>query len=203
MWNRWFLDPILKGSFPQEFIDLLSESRIFLDVDSEHMKKIGSKIDFLGVNYYTRNIITYEPNVPLIHARSIEPDTNKTEMGWEIYPEGLYELLSSLRRDYGDITIYITENGAAFKDTLVDEKVEDPEREEYLRKHFYQAYRAINDGVNLKGYFVWSLMDNFEWAFGYTKRFGIVYVDYPTQRRIIKRSGYYYREVIENNAISI
>jgi beta-glucosidase len=203
MWNRWFLDPILKGSFPQEFIDLLSESRVFLDVDSEHMKKIGSKIDFLGVNYYTRNIIAYEPNVPLVHARSIEPGTNKTEMGWEIYPEGLYELLSSLKRDYGDITIYITENGAAFKDTLVDEKVEDPEREDYLRKHFYQAYRAINDGINLKGYFVWSLMDNFEWAFGYTKRFGIVYVDYPTQRRIIKRSGYYYREVIENNAISI
>ncbi|MBC7321012.1 beta-glucosidase [bacterium] len=203
MWNRWFLDPIFKGSFPQEFIELLAKNGISFEVDSEHMKKISLKIDFLGVNYYTRNIVMYDPKVPLINARSIEPTTNKTEMGWEIYPEGLYELLTSIKRDYGNIPLYITENGSAFKDELIDEKVDDPEREDYLKRHFYQAYRAIKDGIDLKGYFVWSLMDNFEWAYGYTKRFGIVYVDYPTQKRIIKRSGYYYRKVIEYNGVEL
>ncbi|MGC8971110.1 MAG: GH1 family beta-glucosidase [bacterium] len=203
MWNKWFLDPILKGSFPQEFIDILLENKIKFEIDPEHIKKINSKIDFLGVNYYTRNIVAYDSNVPIICARTIEPAINKTEMGWEIYPEGLYELLSSIKKEYGDILLYITENGAAFKDELINEKVEDPRRVDYLRRHFYQAYKAINDGVNLKGYFVWSLMDNFEWAFGYTKRFGIVYVDYPTQKRIIKRSGYYYREVIEKNGVEL
>lgn len=203
MWNRWFLDPIFKGSFPQEFIELLAKNGISFEVDSEHMKKISLKIDFLGVNYYTRNIVMYDPKVPLINARSIEPTTNKTEMGWEIYPEGLYELLASIKRDYGNIPLYITENGSAFKDELIDEKVDDPEREDYLKRHFYQAYRAIKDGIDLKGYFVWSLMDNFEWAYGYTKRFGIVYVDYPTQKRIIKRSGYYYRKVIEYNGVEL
>lgn len=203
MWNRWFLDPVFKGSFPQEFVELLNKNGIPFEVDSEHIKKISSKVDFLGVNYYTRNIITYDPNVPLINARGIEPTSNKTEMGWEIYPEGLYELLTSIKKDYGDIPLYITENGAAFKDELINNSVDDPNREEYLKRHFYQAYRAIKDGVNLKGYFVWSLMDNFEWAYGYTKRFGIVYVDYPTQKRIIKRSGYYYRKVIEENGVEL
>lgn len=203
MWNRWFLDPVLKGSFPQEFIELLDKNKISFNVDPEHMKKISSKIDFLGVNYYTRNIIAYDPEVSLINARSIEPAANKTEMNWEIYPEGLYEILTSIKKDYGDIALYITENGAAFKDELINGKVEDLNREDYLRKHFYQAYRAIKDGINLKGYFVWSLMDNFEWAYGYTKRFGIVYVDYLTQKRIIKRSGYYYRKVIEENGVEL
>lgn len=203
MWNRWFLDPVFKGSFPQEFVELLNKNGIPFEVDSEHIKKMSSKVDFLGINYYTRNIITYDPNVPLINARGIEPTSNKTEMGWEIYPEGLYELLTSIKKDYGDIPLYITENGAAFKDELINNSVDDPNREEYLKRHFYQAYRAIKDGVNLKGYFVWSLMDNFEWAYGYTKRFGIVYVDYPTQKRIIKRSGYYYRKVIEENGVEL
>ncbi|MCX7796144.1 MAG: GH1 family beta-glucosidase [bacterium] len=203
MWNRWFLDPVLKGSFPQEFVELLDKNVIPFEVDPEHMKKISLKIDFLGVNYYTRNIITYDPNIPITNARGIEPTTNKTEMGWEIYPEGLYELLASIKKDYGNIPLYITENGAAFRDELINDRVDDPKREDYLRRHFYQAYNAIKDGVNLKGYFVWSLLDNFEWAYGYTKRFGIIYVDYPTQRRIIKRSGYYYRRVIEENGVEL
>lgn len=201
LWNRWFLDPVLKGRFPEELLEVLSGKNIQLKIEADELKKMNAKIDFLGVNYYTRNIVTYDPNAPIVQARSVEPTTNKTEMGWEIYPEGLYELLTSIKRDYGDLVIYITENGAAFKDELKGDKVDDPQREDYLRRHFYQAYRAIKDGVDLKGYFVWSLLDNFEWALGYTKRFGIVYVDYPTQKRYIKRSGYFYRDVIERNGI--
>lgn len=203
LWNRWFLDPVLKGRFPEELLDVLSSNNIKLKIESDDLKKMNPRIEFLGVNYYTRNIVTYDPNAPLIQARTIEPVTNKTEMGWEIYPEGLYELLTSIKRDYGDIVIYITENGAAFKDELKNDKADDYQREDYLRRHFYQAYRAIKDGVALKGYFVWSLLDNFEWALGYTKRFGIVYVDYPTQKRYIKRSGYFYRDVIEENGIEV
>lgn len=124
-------------------------------------------------------------------------------MGWEIYPYGFYGLLTSIKRDYGDITMYITENGVAFKDELVNGEINDLDREDYLRKHFYQAYRAIKDGAKLKGYFVWSLTDNFECSFGYTKRFGVVYIDYSTQERFIKRSGYFYKDVIEKNRVEV
>jgi len=123
-------------------------------------------------------------------------------MGWEVYPDGLYELLVRLHRDYKIPEIYITENGAAFKDEVTpDGKVHDERRLNYLREHFLRAHKAIQDGVPLKGYFVWSLMDNFEWAHGYTKRFGIVYVDYETQKRIIKDSGYWYQKVIAENGV--
>jgi beta-glucosidase len=124
-------------------------------------------------------------------------------MGWEVYPQGLHDLLVHLYQQYSIPGIYITENGAAFPDTLSpDGHVHDPLRIQYLHDHLLQGHAAIEEGVPLAGYFVWSLMDNFEWAYGYSRRFGIVYIDYPTQRRIIKDSGYWYRDTIAANGIA-
>jgi beta-glucosidase len=124
-------------------------------------------------------------------------------MNWEIYPQGLYDVLKRLYQDYKPRAMYVTENGAAFPDTLTpDGKVLDKARQDYLREHFLAAHRALREGVPLKGYFVWSLMDNFEWAEGYGQRFGLVYVDYPTQRRIVKQSGAWFAEVAKRNAVS-
>jgi beta-glucosidase len=125
---------------------------------------------------------------------------DKTSIGWEIYPVGMYDLLMFLHKNYKGTKLIITENGAAFDDSVNSSgKVEDKKRLGYLNGYIEQVHRAIQDGVNLKGYYVWSLMDNFEWAHGYTKRFGIVYVDYATGKRIIKESGLWYKELIKNN----
>ena len=126
-----------------------------------------------------------------------------TEMGWEVYPEGLYNLLMKLHRDYSPKSLYITENGAAFQDRLdAQGQVKDSRREAYLREHFLQAHRAIGDGAPLHGYFVWSLMDNFEWAYGYSKRFGLIYVDYQTLQRTVKQSGRWYAQVTRENGFA-
>jgi beta-glucosidase len=124
-----------------------------------------------------------------------------TEMDWEVYPEGIYNLLGRLYFDYNFPAFYITENGAAFKDEVVDEQVDDPGRLSYIKRHLEQVHRAIEVSVPVKGYFVWSLMDNFEWAFGYSKRFGLIYVDYGTQQRIPKSSAKWYGQVIRANAV--
>jgi beta-glucosidase len=126
----------------------------------------------------------------------------RTEMGWEVDPQGLYDLLLRVRRDYGPLALYVTENGAAFADRPgPDATVPDPARVRYLDRHLRWAHRAIADGVDLRGYFVWSLLDNFEWAFGYAKRFGLYYVDYPTQRRLPKDSARWYAGVTRGNAL--
>ena len=120
-------------------------------------------------------------------------------MGWEVYPEGIYELLTRIRDEYRNVPVYITENGAAFDDYLsADDRVHDPRRTDFLRAYLTRVSRALTEGCNVRGYFVWSLLDNFEWAEGYDKRFGLVYVDYESQRRIIKDSGYWYRDFIRS-----
>ncbi|MDI3312107.1 MAG: family 1 glycosylhydrolase, partial [Thermoanaerobacterium sp.] len=138
----------------------------------------------------------------MLKGIGVEGPGAKTDMGWEISPESLYDLLKRLDKEYTKIPIYITENGAAFKDIITeDEKVHDKERIEYIKEHLKYANKFIEDGGNLKGYFLWSFLDNFEWAYGYSKRFGIVYVDYKTQKRILKDSALWYKEVINNAVI--
>jgi beta-glucosidase len=198
--NRWFLDAVLKGQYPQDIWDWYHQKGWTFPINPEDMQIINSPIDFLGVNYYTRGVIAAEPNDPFLGARSLPGIGERTEMDWEIYPAGLYELLTRLQKEYAK-PLYITENGAAFDDKLKDGKVNDKKRVEYLKAHFKQAYKAIQDGVDLRGYFVWSLMDNFEWAYGTSKRFGIVYTDYPTQKRIIKDSGFFYKQIIADNGL--
>jgi beta-glucosidase len=200
--NRWFLDPIFKGNYPEDMVELYSKIIGEFDFIKEgDLETISVPIDFLGVNYYTRSIVKYNED-SMLKAENVPGPGKKTEMGWEISPESLYDLLKRLDREYTKLPMYITENGAAFKDEVTEDgRVHDDERIEYIKEHLKAAAKFIEEGGNLKGYFVWSLMDNFEWAHGYSKRFGIVYVDYETQKRILKDSALWYKEVIQKNSI--
>ncbi len=163
------------------------------------METIAVPIDFLGVNYYNRAVIKHDPNSPFGYG-SCRPEGEYTDMDWEVYPDALRVLLVRLQHDYNPKHMYITENGAAYPDVLsATGEVHDEGRTRYLRGHLAACQHAIDEAVKLDGYFVWSLMDNFEWALGYTKRFGIVYVDYTSQRRILKDSARFYRGVIRDN----
>ncbi|MEM0011452.1 MAG: GH1 family beta-glucosidase [Candidatus Bathyarchaeia archaeon] len=201
--NRWFLDPIFRGHYPPDILELYSAYAP--QVEPGDMAIISRRIDFLGVNYYSRSVMRFNPSAGPLQAEGVAPEGAEfTEMGWEIYPPGLYEILMRVQKDYQPKKLYITENGAAFADEIApDGGVHDQKRVDYLRAHFAQAHRAIQDGAKLAGYFIWSLMDNFEWAHGFTKRFGIIYTDYPTQKRIMKDSALWYKEVISSNAVQI
>ncbi|RQP23099.1 beta-glucosidase [Albitalea terrae] len=185
---RWYMDPLFRGSYPADIIAHLGADAP--QVQPGDMEVIATPIDFLGLNYYTRSIVGVEP-------REHGPEVEVTDMGWEVYPTGLTELLVRLQADYSPPPIYITENGAAYPDGPdADGHVHDTRRSEYLRRHIGAVLDAIDAGVDVRGYFVWSLFDNFEWAFGYSKRFGIVWVDYDTQQRIPKDSAFWYRDFV-------
>jgi beta-glucosidase len=190
--NRWFLDPIFHGSYPVDLLERNAIAETF--VREGDLEAIAAPIDFLGVNNYFRFVVSAGAEGPqLVH----DPEAVYTDMGWEVYPDGLHALLTRVADDYGPGAIYVTENGAAFGDVRGhDGRVHDPERTAYLESHIDAVARAARDGVPVKGYFVWSLLDNFEWAHGYSKRFGIVYVDYPTLERVPKDSFYWYRDFI-------
>jgi beta-glucosidase len=203
--DRWFLDPIFGRAYPEDMVGLYRASGVDVGfVEDGDLEVIGSPIDLLGVNYYFRRIVSAS-DAPLGFSvqQGAEPGMETTDMPWEIFPEGLVDLLARLRRDYPALPTYITENGAAFEDVIgPDGEVDDPRRVRYLRRHLEAAERAIGEGTDLRGYYAWSLMDNFEWGYGYSKRFGIVYVDYPTQRRIPKTSARWYSRVIAANGLT-
>ncbi len=159
------------------------------------MALISRSTDFLGVNFYNPDYVSADPDAP-------QPDGERTAMGWLVEPQGLADLLERLHRDYAPGALYITENGSAWNDEApIDGRVRDPRRISYLQGHLGACLDAIDAGVPLQGYFAWSLMDNFEWAWGYSKRFGMVYVDYDTQVRIPKSSAKWYSEVIRRNGL--
>ncbi len=202
--NRWFLDPVLKGTYPEDMLAYYSGKVGPLDfIQPGDLADMGAPADFLGVNYYRRRTIEADPTSDLgwkVHDRM--PGVPTTPTGSEIVPHCLTELLLRLKADYGDVPIYITENGMVCSDQVSpDGQVNDPERVEFLRQHVEAAHKAIEAGSNLKGYFAWSFMDNFEWAFGYTQRFGLVYVDYPTQRRIPKDSARFWQRLAQTNEV--
>lgn len=194
----WFLDPIVHGRYPEHLFEFQKLQPP--PIQEGDLATIAAPIDFLGVNNYSRSVIRGRPGAT--PAESLQfvapvPGACYTEMAWEIYPDALSELLVRLHQEYHIARLYVTENGAAFKDEWTGEdRVKDPRRIDYLREHLHGVARAIKQGAPVHGYFVWSLLDNFEWAEGYSKRFGIVYVDYPTQRRIIKDSGHWYASLI-------
>ncbi|OGO33765.1 MAG: beta-glucosidase [Chloroflexi bacterium RBG_16_57_11] len=200
--NRLFLDPISKGSYPQDLIDFFG--RRFPSIGPDDMHIIQAPVDFLGVNNYFRFVIQNDPDDPDLRLREIFlKEREYTEM-WEIYPPGIYEVLTRVWKDYGPAKMYITENGCAVPDGIdADGRVRDYRRTRFLRDHLFQCYRAIGDGVPLKGYFVWSLMDNFEWAYGYAKRFGITYIDYSSQKRTLKDSGAWYSRLARANGFDL
>ena len=202
--NRQYLDPVFLGRYPDEMREIFGEA--WPEWSDENMRLIKQPIDFVGINYYTRKVEQHHPDfLPLRTKHVPQPDHIHTETHWEVYPEALTKVLMWVTERYGKPAIYITENGAAFYDSphTIDGKIEDPLRVEYFRQHLRAAHEAMKKGANLKGYYAWSLLDNYEWAHGYSKRFGIVHVDYSTQQRTIKSSGRYYAEVIRTKGASL
>ena len=190
--NRWFLDPIFRGEYPTDVLELLGDAAP--PVEEGDLAAISTPLDFLGVNNYSRLVIG-GGGKPLRNSNAVY-----TDMDWEVYPDGLYEVLVRLRDEYAVPTIYVTENGAAFGDIRGhDGEVLDPERQDYLEGYIRAVGRAVQAGVPVSGYFVWSFLDNFEWAHGYSKRFGIVYVDYPTLERVPKGSFHWYGDLIRRH----
>jgi beta-glucosidase len=163
---------------------------------------IATPIDFLGVNYYTRVVIQADSDVPLMAASQIQvPDQEYSQM-WEIYPNGMFEVLERVDKDYHPQNIFVTENGVPVPDGVdLDKRIRDERRIRYLSDHILQVHHAIQAGIPVRGYFHWSFQDNFEWSFGYRLRFGLVYVDYATQERIVKDSGRWYAQVIRQNGV--
>ena len=201
--NRQYLDPIFFGSYPKELAPLYGEAwPSFQDGD---FKEIRQKIDFIGVNYYTRGLTRHDDTKMIERADRVKnPRAAYTETGWEVFPQGLTDILVWVRERYGHLPLYITENGAAFYDPpTADTTLEDPLRVDYLRRHLAAAREAMRRGVDLRGYFVWSLLDNFEWALGYAKRFGIIHVDFETQKRTMKASAKFYKEVIRTKGANL
>ncbi len=192
--HRWYLDPLYGRGYPADIVADYGLPMPF--VQDGDLNAIAVPTDFLGLNSYFRAIVRDQQardNLP----PTVFPTNERTEMGWEVYPDSMYEILTRVQRDYTPPQIYVTENGASYPDRMgADGRVPDERRVRYLREHIAAAGRAIEAGVPLAGYFVWSLLDNFEWARGYTQRFGIVWVDYTTQRRVVKDSGRWYRQMI-------
>ncbi|MCF8206506.1 MAG: beta-glucosidase [Methylotenera sp.] len=192
--NRWFLDPLFGRGYPQDTLALLGEAAPAVlpgDLDA-----IATATDFLGVNYYFPEMVADDPTAQHspMRSRLVERHgVERTGFGWEVSPQGLVDLLTRVQRDYAPPVIQLTENGSTFEDVLTpDGRVHDAERLSYLQRHLAALKQALESGVPVKGYFAWSLLDNFEWAEGYLRRFGLAYVDYPTQRRILKDSGLWY-----------
>ncbi|HSG36428.1 MAG TPA: GH1 family beta-glucosidase [Paracoccaceae bacterium] len=184
--NRWFIEAIAKGTYPEEALEGMAP---YMPTGwQDDLARISAPIDWLGVNYYTRGLIQ-QGDGPWPHISDLEGQRAKTQMGWEIYPEGLSGLLSRLSRDFvGDLPLYVTENGMAWNDRIENGACFDPERIDYIDSHLTEALAALDGGANLKGFFYWSLLDNFEWAFGYEKRFGLIHVDFDTFARTPKAS---------------
>jgi len=196
LWNKgpgYFLEPIFTGRYPR----LPDESKpVICDGD---MERIHQPIDFIGINHYFSNWLTKGDDGRLVR---IPKDLPVTDRDWIVYPHGMHDMLMEFKKRCGDIPVYIMENGASYPDTVTsDGQIHDSERTEYYRGYITALYNAIDCGVNVRGYFAWSLMDNFEWEMGYQSRFGIVHVDFRTLKRTIKDSGIFYSNVIRNNGI--
>jgi beta-glucosidase len=191
---RWYMDPLCLGRYPVDiWLDLGEKAPKMQDGD---LAEIRQPLDFLGVNYYSR--LVQSADKPW-DAKAAGKEVN--EMGWEVYPEGLTELLLRLHRDYRQVpSLWVTENGGAFPDPWVDGRVQDEARTRYLQRHIAAVHAARLEGVPVDAYMVWSLMDNFEWSSGYAKRFGIVHVDYETQQRTLKDSARWYRQFLAAQA---
>jgi len=197
--NRWYWEPPLVGRYPADVLERLGQAAP--KIQTGDLERLAPPIDFFGHNSYSRAVVRDDPGSVMLGAAQVETGNPKTDMGWEIYPDHLYDALTRITHDYGAPDIYITENGAAFRDRPVNGVVDDPQRTDYLLTHLTACHRAIADGVKLRGYFCWSLLDNFEWAYGFSKRFGLIYTDFATQRRIVKASGRFFADVARRNAL--
>lgn len=201
--NTWYLDPLFRARYPERLWAWYDARGLTPSVQPDDLETIAAPLDFLGVNYYQRWVVAHDPagHGPLEY-RETEPPGEYTDIGWEVHPDGLRDALRMVAQEYDPPVIYVTENGAAYDDLVeIDGRVHDARRVAFLEGHFRAARQAIADGVRLKGYFVWSLYDNFNWLSGFSARFGVTRVDFDTQRRTIKDSGYFLRDVAQANAL--
>jgi beta-glucosidase len=202
--NRQYLDPVLLGTYPDELPGIFGEA--WPRFPAADLDVIREPLDFLGINYYTRSVVRHDAaRLPVRAAPVRQERALHTDLGWEVHPASLTRVLTDVRDHYGDIPLYITENGAAFPDPPAAPVggPEDRARTDYYREHLRAAHAAMRRGVDLRGYFAWSLLDNFEWACGYAKRFGLVHVDFATQQRTPKSSARFYRDVIRTNGANL
>ncbi len=202
--NRWFADPILKGSYPADMVALYREKGVVLpEFRPEDLALISQKLDFVGLNYYNDFYVRAdESKWPLGFTIENPKNLPVTDRDWPVTEHGFADMLLRLKNEYGVENLYVTENGASYHDVVtLDGTVDDGPRRDYLRRHLLAMHSAIEAGAPVKGYFLWSLYDNFEWGFGYSSRFGIVFVDFATQQRIVKESGHWYSRVIAANAV--
>ncbi|MEL6572931.1 MAG: GH1 family beta-glucosidase [Pseudomonadota bacterium] len=198
IFNRWFIEAITKGTYPQTVLDGFGSHMPHGWEDD--MALINQPLDWLGVNYYTRHLMAPDPTIPWPGIKALDDPLPKTGMDWAIFPDGLQAFLTRLSKDYiGDTPLYVTENGMAWDDSVTDGVVDDPIREAFVNDHILATKAAIDAGANVKGFFYWSLLDNYEWAFGYDKRFGIVHVDYDTQERTPKGSFHALARALKTN----
>jgi len=197
IYNRWFIEAITKGTYPAEALNGFAP-HMPIGWEDDLKTLIHQPLDWLGVNYYTRHIHAHDPEAAAWpQTKEITGHRATTQMGWEIYPEGLHHFLTWLSERYvGDLPIYVTENGMAWEDHVQNGVVNDPERCGFIQDHLAMMKQSIEDGTNLKGFFYWSLLDNYEWAFGYEKRFGIVHVDFETLQRTPKASYHMFKDIL-------
>jgi beta-glucosidase len=200
--NRWYLDAVFKGSYPKDMMNLFSKYvHSYEFISDGDMETISYPCDFFGINYYNRQLVKYSAASDFLYKDAYS-DYEKTGMGWDISPKEFKELIYRLRDEYTDLPIYITENGSAFDDELrEDGTIQDEGRKTYMEKHVRAVAELNEEGKNIAGYYLWSLLDNFEWAFGYDKRFGIIYVDFKTQKRYWKDSAKRYKEIVNTRKI--
>ena len=197
-YNDWFLRPLMKGEYPPTYLDqeaALKEA----DVRPGDMEACKAPIDFIGINLYTRTIVA-AADEKYLGTRQVPGEGPRTGFGWEVWPSGLYQMILRVHRDYG-LPIYITENGCAYPDEVSADGVHDPDRVSFYDGYIGQVGRAIEEGADVRGYYAWSLMDNFEWTFGMSQRFGLIHVDFETLKRTVKDSGYAYRDLIAKGEI--
>ena len=194
--NRWFLNPVFGRTYPADVIDALGASP---EIHSGDMKLISQDLDFLGVNFYFRQTVAADQNSKPLPIRSVNRENvQRTAMNWEVHPQAFEEILLRISKEYSPKAIYITENGSAWNDEVINDEIIDDERIDYLARHLDAMKSAKSHGAPILGYFAWSFLDNFEWAYGYEKRFGLIYVDYKTQIRTPKKSAFYYRQLLLN-----
>ncbi|MCR4656200.1 MAG: beta-glucosidase [Lachnospiraceae bacterium] len=202
--NRWFLDALKKGKYPEDMLTWYRNRGIDAPpVQEGDMESIMIPVDFLGINYYTIEHTEYDPSDYPLEIRLTTKNLPVTAYGWAVTPEGLTEILTRAYEEYGFKKIYVTENGASYPDIVSEDgKIRDPQRTDYISRHIKACKKALDRGVNLCGYFVWSFIDNFEWNTGYSNTFGLVYRDPESCDRTVKESGYFYQRIIKNNGIS-
>lgn len=203
--NRWFLDPIFKGGFPRDMLDWYRARGVVLpDIRPEDLELMNGKLDFLGLDYYSPHFFVEDTGNWPVQATAVKVGKPLNDIGWEMVPEALYNILQRVRKDYGDIELMVTENGNCVTDIPNrNGEIADDGRIDYMYHHLSQLQRAIGDGIRVSGYYAFSFEDNLEWALGYTKRFGLVYVDFKTQQRIIKHSGHWYGRVARQNGFEL